>query len=197
MSHQPSGMRLYSARNERLYLNSHELQRFVAAAERMPTPIRRFCLTLAYTGVRISEARYLRGEDLQFDARILSERSLKKRDKSEVREVPMPQALVSEFCFELREPDHWLWPVGMGPVPRITAYRWVKDVMRRAEISGPKACPKGLRHGYAARATMTGVPAHMLQKWMGHASMKTTAIYATLLGPDQLFVSDWMWDGFE
>lgn len=65
--------------------------------------------------------------------------------------------------------------------------------MAEADIVGPQACPKGLRHAYGARATLKGVPLHILQLWMGHASMKTAAIYATVLGPDQLEIADRMW----
>ena len=41
---------------------------------------------------------------------------------------------------------------------------------------GPHRTPKGLRHGFGVNAIEKGIQLNMLQKWMGHADMKTTAI---------------------
>ena len=43
--------------------------------------------------------------------------------------------------------------------------------------SFPLACPKGLRHGFGIRAAGYNVPTNLIQRWMGHASPTTTAIY--------------------
>ena len=189
----PPQMHLYNTGNERLYLNAVELRRFIAAARKTPAAQRRFALTLAYTGVRLSEARALTGGSIQLEARVLSVRSLKKRDKHIIRELPLPAALVAEFAKLPREPDARLWGERGRPLPRITAYRWIKTIMADAQISGAKACPKGLRHSFGVRAVLSGVPLHMLQLWLGHSSMRTTAIYATVLGKEQLELSDLMW----
>ncbi|WP_299829315.1 tyrosine-type recombinase/integrase [uncultured Roseobacter sp.] len=194
MANQPiNEMRLYNQRNERLYLNASELARFIDAALRAPIRQRSFALTLAYTGVRLSEARILRGDAIQLEERILSVQTLKQRGKHVIRELPMPAKLAAEFSLAATASDALLWHEGGNPVPRITAYRWIKAVMREAGITGPKACPKGLRHAYGTRAILSGVPLHMLQLWMGHTSMQTTAIYATVVGRDQLVLSDRMW----
>lgn len=190
-------MRLYSAQSERLYLNATEVDRFLHAANNAPEMVRLFALTLAYTGMRLSEACCLRRDSIQADARVLSVLSLKKRQKRTVREIPMPAELAGAYQALDLEKSGWIWGDRFSPVPRITAYRWIKHLMAQAKIDGPKACPKGLRHAFGARATMAGVPLHMLQRWMGHASMETTAIYATVLGPDQLRLSDQMWEATE
>ena len=78
-------------------------------------------------------------------------------------------------------------------MPRITGYRWIKSIMAEANIVGVHACPKGLRHGFGVNATMSGVQIHMLQRWMGHASMETTAIYATVIGPEERQLAERMW----
>ena len=194
MAHDPTNeMRLYDKSSRRLYLNRAELTRFLAVAHNAPPPQRAFALTLAYTGMRLSEARMLRAEDVQLSERVLSVRTLKKRQQQSVRELPMPLALVgemSEFCGHDRV---WLWEQCGRPLARITAYRWIKALMADAELSGPKACPKGLRHAYGTRAVLSGVPLHMLQRWLGHGSMETTAIYATVIGDEQLELCDAMW----
>ena len=185
-------MRLYNKRNERLYLNATELQRFIAVAEQAPTPQRTFALTLAYTGLRLSEARSLRVGSVQASERVLSVQTLKKRNQHVVRELPIPKRLASELA-STEHVGAFLWQEHNRKINRVTGYRWIKRLMVEAEISGPQACPKGLRHAYGARAILSGIPLHMLQIWMGHASMKTTAIYATLLGPEQLELADRMW----
>ena len=78
-------------------------------------------------------------------------------------------------------------------IDRIVAYRWVKLVMRQAGISGPQACPKGLRHAFAIHAIRCGIQLNMLQKWMGHADIKTTAIYANAVGAEEIEIAEKMW----
>lgn len=41
---------------------------------------------------------------------------------------------------------------------------------------GPRACPKGLRHGFSMQTARKGVALVMAQKWLGHAYTNTTAI---------------------
>lgn len=185
-------MRLYTSRHERLYLNTAEIERFLAVADQADPAKRAFALTLVYTGCRLSEARALRAQDIQVDAQTISFHTLKRRDASIVREVPLPFPLAAALAHHSPSSD-LIWSAHGRVLPRITVYRWIKSLMAEAEITGAKASPKGLRHAYGARATLKGVPLHMLQRWMGHSSMKTTAIYATVLGPDQLEVAKRMW----
>lgn len=66
--------------------------------------------------------------------------------------------------------------------------------MREAEITGPQASPKGIRHGYGIHAIKSGIQLNMLQKWMGHTSIKTTAIYANAVGVEELELAERMWN---
>jgi site-specific recombinase XerD len=65
--------------------------------------------------------------------------------------------------------------------------------MADAGIHGAQACPKGLRHGYGIHAIQSGVPVTLLQKWLGHASLSTTAIYTNALGAEELYIAERMW----
>ena len=58
---------------------------------------------------------------------------------------------------------------------------------------GPHRTPKGLRHGFGINATVCGVPLNMLSKWMGHADIATTAIYADAMGPGEQDIASRMW----
>ena len=75
-----------------------------------------------------------------------------------------------------------------------TAWRKVRDVIEEAGISeGPHACPKGLRHGFGIAAVSKGIALNMLQKWLGHCRMETTAIYADATGPEERNIAARMW----
>ena len=58
---------------------------------------------------------------------------------------------------------------------------------------GPQCSPKGLRHGFKINAAVNGVPFNMLQKWMGHAQLSTTAIYAAAIGKEEQHIAARMW----
>lgn len=185
-----STMRLYSRANRRLYLNASERARFSQACGNQPAERRAFALTLFYTGCRLSEARELTFEAIQFEEHIISIRSLKKRSQHHIREVPVPSVLLDALA-EMRlgiSQNALIWDID-----RITAYRWIKAIMNRASITGPQASPKGLRHAYGINAISCGIQLHMLQKWMGHASIKTTAIYANAVGDEEKAIAERMW----
>ena len=57
--------------------------------------------------------------------------------------------------------------------------------MARAGVRGPQASPKGLRHGFGVAAVTAGVPLNLVQKWLGHAQLSTTAIYADAVGEEE------------
>jgi integrase len=53
--------------------------------------------------------------------------------------------------------------------------------------------PKGLRHGFGVHAFQASVPPHLVQRWLGHASLRTTSIYADVMGPDERAFAARMW----
>ena len=52
-------------------------------------------------------------------------------------------------------------------------------------LDGPHASPKGLRHGFGVAAVSAGSPLNLVQKWLGHAQLTTTAIYADAVGEEE------------
>lgn len=81
---------------------------------------------------------------------------------------------------------HDRWDRGRGvrlwPWSRMTGWRAVHAVMAAARLDGPHALPKGLRHGFGVSA---GIPLNLVQKWLGHAQLITTTIYADALGTEE------------
>lgn len=195
MHHNHSGIpSLYSATGLRKYLTRDERERFLSASLSAPRPdVRTLCLTLAYTGCRISEALALTPAAIQTTEGIIAIRSLKKRGLMVVREVPVPPALVIELQRVHRLssmlPMQRLWPLSRG-----RAWQLVKEVMQEAAIAtGPHASPKGLRHGFGLHAIRCGVPLNLVQRWLGHASMTTTAIYLQAVGSEEREIAARMW----
>jgi integrase len=47
-----------------------------------------------------------------------------------------------------------------------------------------RAMPKGLRHGFGT-AAFQSVPPHLVQRWLGHASLRRTAIYGDVVGKEE------------
>lgn len=190
-------MRLYDDQHRRLYLNASERERFARMAACASPMASSFGLTLLYTGCRISEALALRRSSVQAECNVLTFRTLKRRRHNIYREVPVPDTLIKALNKTHRlhhsQSDKQLWTRGGEPINRVTAYRWIKGLMDEAEISGAQACPKGLRHGYGIHALRSGVQLNMLQKWMGHADMSTTAIYADACGAEEREIAGRMW----
>lgn len=94
---QPAAMRLYTKEGQRLYVNKAEREAFIQAAQCMPPIPRLLCLTLVYTGCRLSEARFMRPEDFQTNTGRVSFRTLKRRRSGMIREVPIPKQLIAAF----------------------------------------------------------------------------------------------------
>jgi hypothetical protein len=42
-----------------------------------------------------------------------------------------------------------------------------------------------LRHGFGVAAVSAGIPLNLVQKWLGHAQLTTTAIYADAVGTEE------------
>lgn len=162
----------YDAEGRRKYLASNEGERFLRAiVAGMPEWEEAFCKTLYYTGCRMSECLNLGPENLDAGEHVLRIRTLKKRGRVHVRRVPIPSVLTAALM-EISPKEDRFWYFS-----RSTAWRIVHVVMRLSEIEGPQACAKGLRHGFGVRAALAGIPVTQIQEWMGHSSLKTTAIY--------------------
>lgn len=182
-----SDWQVYDKRGSRKYLNSGERVRFLSAADHLEPTQRALCYVLAYTGCRVSEALELTTDRLDIDQRALRIRTLKRR-RLAFRVVPIPDHLVAMLC-ALRKAAH----EPFCPVHRSTAWRIVRKAMTAAKIAGPMATPKGCRHAFGILAASRNLPAPLLQKFLGHASLTTTAIYLDAVGVEERQFAERMW----
>ena len=182
---------LYTAEGQRRYLNQDERERFKRTAAHAPAEVESLCLTLLYTGCRVSEALALTRRSIEIHSPRIAVRSLKKRGVVHVRQMPVPSALIEKIIAIhplTADPAARLWSMH-----RMTAWRKIKAVMHEASINGIQATPRGLRHSYGVHAISRGVPLNMIQRWMGHANMKTTAIYTNAIGVEEQRIAERMW----
>lgn len=193
-------MQIFDQKGNRLYLTEEEREAFRKAALVAERPVRTLCETLFYTGCRISEGLELTPQRVDFSAQTITFRSLKKRGKTVFRSVPVPPDFLDTLDMvhgirEAQKKKHKHRKQSLWSYSRSTAFRHIKEVMAAADLPpGPHLTPKGLRHSYGVHAITKGVPLNMLQKWLGHAMMETTAIYADAVGEEQKNIASRMWE---
>ena len=199
-----SEMRLYDTAGNRLYLNAEERAAFLAAARRQPARDRTICETLHWTGCRPSELLEITPARIDLSCGTIAIRSLKKRKdaagsaKIVYRTVPVPPDYLDTLntAHGIREAQKSKRQAAMPiwQLSRVRVWQIVKRIMIEAGIpDAPQRSPKGLRHGFGINATVNSIPLHMLQKWMGHAQLSTTAIYADAVGKEEQDIAARMW----
>jgi site-specific recombinase XerD len=67
--------------------------------------------------------------------------------------------------------------------------------MEAASIQASLATPKACRHAFGVNAIQAGVALNVLQRWMGHARIETTAIYADVMGEEERALARRTWSG--
>jgi len=189
---------LYDKTGSRKYLTSKERRAFIGAALLTRDDISTFGLTLAYTGARISEVLALTPQRIDFSLQGIVIRTLKRRRQDIFRIIPVPADLLERLervhnisarqrNFEARDQPIWTWC-------RTSAWSKIKAIMSSAGIIGACAMPKGLRHGLGVEGTADSrVPLNVMQKWLGHARIETTAIYANALGAEERALAERTW----
>ncbi|MCK0197373.1 site-specific integrase [Ancylobacter sp. 6x-1] len=183
---QPSS-HLFDGDGQRKYCDWSEYVRLRAVAQHLPLHKSLFVQLVAVSGCRISEALEVSLSRVGTGYVVL--RTLKRRT-TVYRLVHLPAPLAAQLRALARGgmPDQRLWSVN-----RSTAYRWVKRAMRLADVHGRQACPRGLRHGFGARNVIAGTQLNFIQKWMGHASPRSTVIYMDVSGPEERQLASRTW----
>jgi integrase/recombinase XerD len=65
--------------------------------------------------------------------------------------------------------------------------------MKLATVVAPVAMPKGMRHAFGVLAFKKSLPPHLVQRWLGHASLETTAIYGDVIGEEEREFAGRLW----
>ncbi|MFN3777192.1 tyrosine-type recombinase/integrase [Sphingomonas parapaucimobilis] len=181
---------------ERKYLTNAERSAFLREASLLEPDTFTLCSVISATGCRISEALSLTSANIDTQAKVIVIECLKKRRKGVFRTIPVSSDLIALLC-----EVHDLQPrkgrkreaSPLWPFSRMTAYRRIRKAMDAAGLNGAHAMPKGLRHGFGVTAIHSQVPLNLVQRWLGHADMRTTALYANAVGPEERSIALRMW----
>jgi site-specific recombinase XerD len=152
-------------------------------------PRYRVCLSTIYAcGLRLGEGVHLQVRDIDSDRMVVHVRHGKGNKD---RYVPLPQRILEmlrEFWCTHRHPQ-WMFPFPTkAGVPPATAEKpmsigGVQYCFRAAlEASGvqKEASIHTLRHSYATHLLEVGMDLRVIQSYLGHSSIQTTAIYVHL-----------------
>jgi integrase len=153
---------------------------------------------MVYTGCRISEAIALTADKIDLSNKTVVLRTLKQRQRIVFRAVPVPDSTLDalDLVHRLRKDQKgkyggsktllWSWK-------RCQATKHICEMMQHAGISGAHASPKGLRHAFGVKASADTRNPRLVQKWLGHRSIETTAIYMDAVGDEERELASRMW----
>ena len=194
-----SKVEIFDETGNRKYLTPDEREQFSNAAFKVSKDKRMFALMLYHTGCRISEGLNVRLKHIDFSMGSVTIETLKRRKTGIFRQIPLPddylQALDDAYDLRIlqkrgaknKEKYLWGWSRRYG-------YQVIIEIMAIAGISGIHAVPKGLRHAFAIACMDKDIALNMVQKWMGHANLETTAIYANALGREERKIASRLWE---
>lgn len=178
-------------------MTAEELVSFLRALETEPV-YRALFRTMAFTGLRIGEARALRVEDADFgELRLHVRRTFSggsdftctpKTGRARRVEMPYELALELEALTRGQNPGAWLFSRHAGearrggePIGDWAAREAFRRVRRRAGL--PKhLTPHSLRHTYASLLLQHGARTEYVQRQLGHRSITMTVnVYGSWL----------------
>ena len=144
-------------------------------------PAARMSATLMYScGLRVSEAIGLQAEHIDSRRMVVCVRNGKGAKDRYVLLPARTLELLRAYWREHR-PETWLFPsnTGCGPIPPNSVRQSIKGAARDCGLSKNVACHT-LRHSYATHLLEDGLELRVIQGFLGHQNIKTTALYAHL-----------------
>lgn len=168
-------------------LSRQEVSRILRCLRR---PHYRVCLSLIYScGLRISEGVHVQVNHIDSDRMQLL---VKHGKRNKNRYVPLPEEMLRQlrrYWRRHRDPV-WLFPKRAHGVAIPNADRPINVSGVRAAFvaalaeSGVRkeATVHTLRHSWATHLLESGVHLRLIQRWLGHSSLRSTAVYLHLTG---------------
>jgi len=164
------------------FLSKHQANQLLAACDNNPK-YKVILLLMLDAGLRVSEAIHLKLCDFDFQKRLLSVFSLKKRTTKKYRQIPLSNRLffaLSHYIKTMRnvKPDSWLLPAPNKPDKHITRFAVNRYLERkRKKINVNNLHPHTLRHTFATGLVAEDVPINEVADLLGHENINTTRIY--------------------
>src|SRR5580700_865304 len=136
--------------------------------------------TMYGAGLRVSEVANLKVSDLDRQRHAIWVRGGKgQKDRHVMLAEPLREVLAAYWCW--KRPAEWMFPGGKPDCPITTdgIFKVCVAAARKAGILKP-IHPHSLRHAFATHLLDEGVSLLVIQKLLGHAHLKTTALYLHL-----------------
>jgi len=159
-----------------VYLNEKEMSELLNAAKESLRDYT-LILTLAYTGLRVSELSTLKIEDVDFFENFFHIRS-GKGDKDRLVAVDENVIkFIKEYISNEKRVDGYLFISRKGT--RITTTHIERLIRYYAKKAGirKKVTPHTIRHTFATTLLRNGADIRFIQQILGHSSISTTQIY--------------------
>jgi integrase len=192
---------LYDIEGRRKYLTPAERAAVIRTALNVGGKEGAFCLVLAFCGSRISEALALTPWHLDDGNSSITFRTLKRRKAGIMRAIPVPVELLdfldATLGYRAMLSDPALSKRRLWPWCRTTGWKHVQRVLTLAHAPIFLRKPKALRHAFGIHATSERVSLSLIKKWLGHAKLETTEIYATPIGPQERALAKLTWRSFQ
>jgi len=158
-------------------LSGSEVARVLVAIESMTC---RAVATVCYgAGLRINEARRLEVNDVLSDRGLLHVHAGKGGHERFAMLSPRLLATLREYWRAVRPTPPLLFPSALGPRPihAETVRKALREAASAAKVN-KRVTPHVLRHSFATHLLEMGVEMRIIQQLLGHASMRSTAVYA-------------------
>jgi len=157
-------------------LSREEERRLIDTAYRLPGTRGLLIKTLFQTGARVSEFVHIQVEDVFFDEQMIR---IRQGKGGKQRYVPILPELAQELQTHLRgRVNGYLFETNRHAAfsPR-RIQQLVKEIADLAGIT-KRVSPHVLRHSVASTLLEHGMPLEQIQKFLGHAKIDTTQVYA-------------------
>jgi len=158
-----------------LILSKEEVKALLTAPKNLAH--RAILATLYGAGLRVSEATSLNVDDLDPSRGVIWVRGGKgRKDRQVMLSEPLREVLAA-YC-RRKCPTDWLFP-GTKPGCPLSPRSVFCTCRKAARLAGiaKKVHPHSLRHAFATHLLEDGVNLVVIQKLLGHASLRTTARY--------------------
>ena len=175
-------------RSEKKEISAMEYRSLLKAAEEKgDTQIRCIMETIAGTGIRISELRFITVESLNTRRAIVSL-------KGKTREVLLPAGLcrtLRRYCRVRNIHAGTIFVTRSGkPIDRSNILHRMKALSEAANVSREKIFPHNLRHFFAVNYYKSEKDIVRLADLLGHSNINTTRIYTLISCESQLSILD-------
>jgi hypothetical protein len=140
-------------------------------------------LIMLDAGLRVSETVNIKLSDFDFKKRLLTVFSLKKKNKTKYRQIPLSNRLffaLSEYIKTMRNvrPDSWLFPSPAKDNEHISRFAVNRYLTRKKKkLNIENLHPHTLRHTFATGLIAEDIPVNEVADLLGHENINTTRIY--------------------